>query len=415
MRPLLSRSVGALLFTLIGVLGCNDSSAPSGMTGTNGKLTLLLKDAPGDIQAAVVTIDKVYLQGEGGSTVLRDTPVTTNLLTLADTSATLAQDVIVPAGTYSQLRFVISGAYIAVDNGDGTSRIYASSPDYAGLPPGSTVAGQLQMPSFAQSGLKVNLPGGAFTVVGDDQRVLVVDFDVSQSFGHQAGNSGRWVMHPVLTATEFTTGAFGDARIDLTRGAGVTLPAGVALTNFTATITGPDNIPHTAAFVAGASPDTASASFGPLPPGTYAVTMTAPAGVSSFTTVPALPGSVDIVSSQVAVASFELSAVTAAPGSARVDISLGAGVTLPAGVDLTGFTVTLTGSDAVPHTTAFVAGATPGTFSASIGSLAPGTYAITMTAPAGVTTFTTTPALPGSVNVLGGQEAVATFVLSAVT
>lgn len=410
MRLFPSRSAGALLLGLIAVLGCSDSSAPGG----TGRLTLLLKDAPGDVTAAVVTIDQVYLQGEDGRIVLRDDPITTDLLTLAEDAAVLVEDAIVPAGTYSQLRFVVSGAYVAVDNGDGTSRIYASSPDYAGLPPGSVVTGDLQMPSFAQSGLKVNLPGDAITVEGDDQRILLVDFDVSKSFGHQAGNSGKWVMHPVLTATEITFGAFGDARIDLTLGAGVTLPAGVELTDFTATLTGDDLVPHTTAFVASATPGVFSASFGPLRPGTYAVTMTAPPEVSAFATTPALPGSVEIVGSQEAVAAFVLSAVTGV-GSARVDLSLGAGVTLPAGVALTGFSATLTGADLVPHTTAFVASATPGVFSASFGSLPPGTYAITMTAPAGVTTFATTPALPGSVVVVAGAEAVATFVLSAVT
>jgi hypothetical protein len=30
---------------------------------------------------------------------------------------------------------------------------------------------------------------------------LVLDFDVAQSFGHKAGNSGKWVMHPVIHGT----------------------------------------------------------------------------------------------------------------------------------------------------------------------------------------------------------------------
>ena len=306
MRLLLPRSTGALLVGLIGVLGCNDSSAPSGGTG---KLTLLLKDAPGDVLSAVVTIAEVNLQGDGGKTVLLNTPVTTNLLTLAADAATLVQDAVIPAGTYSQLRFVITGAYIEVDNGGGTSRIYASSPDYAGLPTGATVTGKLQMPSLAQSGLKVTLPGDALTVVGDDQKILLVDFDVSQSFGHQAGNSGKWVMHPVVTATEITTASVGSARIDFSLGAGVTLPTGVELTGFTATLTGSDGIPHTTGFTAGGSPGIFSASFNLRPPGTYAVTLTAPAGVTSFTTTPPLPGSVDVVAGQEAVASFVLSAV----------------------------------------------------------------------------------------------------------
>jgi len=118
-----------------------------------------------------------------------------------------------------------------------------------------------------------------------------------------------WVMHPVVTATEITTGAVGSARIDLSLGAGVVLPAGVALTGFTATLTGTGAVPHTTAFVAGATPGTFSASFGFLLPGTYAVTLTAPTGVTSFTTVPALPGSVDVLADQTAVAAFVLSAV----------------------------------------------------------------------------------------------------------
>ena len=128
----------------------------------------------------------------------------------------------VPAGTYSQLRFVITDAYIEVENGDGTTNIYASSPSYAGLPSGARVAGELQMPSLAQSGLKVDLPGGSIRIEGD-QRILLVDFDVAQSFGHAAGGSGRWVMHPVVHATEFV--ATGTLTATLRPAQGVTLPA----------------------------------------------------------------------------------------------------------------------------------------------------------------------------------------------
>ena len=104
-------------------------------------MTLLLTDAPGDLQEAVVTIDEIYLQGGGGKTVLLDEPVTVNLLDLADTTATLLEEVEVPEGTYQQLRFVISGGYIAVERAGGGSEIYASSTDYAGLPAGATVTG----------------------------------------------------------------------------------------------------------------------------------------------------------------------------------------------------------------------------------------------------------------------------------
>src|SRR6266568_197083 len=183
----------AALF-LATVAGCGSQST--------GKLTLMLTDAPGDFNAAVVTITEIDLVGSGGTTVLGTTKTTTNLLTLANDTAKLVNDTVVPSGTYTQLRFVITGAYVEVAQSSGGSLIYASSSDYEGLPAGAQVAGTLQMPSLAQSGLKVDLPGGS-TTVGTDSKVLLVDFDVSQSFGHQAGDSGGWVMHPVMTATDF--------------------------------------------------------------------------------------------------------------------------------------------------------------------------------------------------------------------
>src|SRR5574337_1492993 len=92
---------GSLLTALAvaGALGCSDATS----SGT-GKVSLLLKDAPGDIKAAVVTISEVDLQGSGGSTVLMSTPTTTDLTTLASTTASLVQNAVVPAGTYTQLR-----------------------------------------------------------------------------------------------------------------------------------------------------------------------------------------------------------------------------------------------------------------------------------------------------------------------
>ncbi len=149
-----------------------------------------------------MTIEEIYLQGsdgESGRTVLVDEPFTVDLLTLASTTMALVDSLELSAGTYGQLRFVISGGYIEVEGAvEGETTIYASSPDYAGLPEGATVGGTLTMPSFAQTGIKVNLPGDAFVVVADALVVLVVDFDVSQSFGHAAGASGQWVMTPVL-------------------------------------------------------------------------------------------------------------------------------------------------------------------------------------------------------------------------
>jgi hypothetical protein len=198
------------------LLACSDSSGPEGM----GRVSVLLKDAPGDVLEAVVTIDQIYLVGggsdstseasdstaedsdstadgeteDGERTNLLTAPVTVDLLTLADQWMTLVGDVEIPAGKYGQLRFVISGAYLKVA-GETGDKIYATSADYAGLPAGAVVGGSLQAPSFSHSGLKVKFPGGV-TVEGETS--LLVDFDVAQSFGHQAGQGDKWVMHPVL-------------------------------------------------------------------------------------------------------------------------------------------------------------------------------------------------------------------------
>lgn len=190
-------SLAAAASLSVGLASC-DSPTDLG----SGTLNLFLTDAPGDVLSAVVTIDRIYLQPDSGSDagriILREADVTTDLLTLVDSTHALIEGVEIPEGRYGQLRFVISGAYIVVEGEAGETEIYASSPSYHALPADAVVTGSLQMPSFAQSGLKVNLPGDAIVVADDGVVTLVVDFDVSQSFGKLAGGSGQWVMTPVL-------------------------------------------------------------------------------------------------------------------------------------------------------------------------------------------------------------------------
>ena len=186
------------LLAFAALAGCSDSSGPDTAT-----LSVLLTDAPGDVLEAVVTIDQIYLQGggaegdeeveEAGRVNLLAAPVTVDLLTLADEWMTLVEGVEIPAGQYGQVRFVISGAYLRVEEESG-DKIYATSADYDGLPDGAEVGGSLQAPSFSTSGFKVSFQGG-LTVEGETG--LLVDFDVAESFGHQTGPD-KWIMHPVL-------------------------------------------------------------------------------------------------------------------------------------------------------------------------------------------------------------------------
>lgn len=302
------RRAVALVAGLAGVLSCADQSGPG-----LASISVVLKDAPGDVTAAVVTISEINLQGSGGSLSLSTTPVTTDLTTLATDVISLVDGVTIPAGTYTQLRFVITGAYIEVENDDGSFSVYASSPDYAGLtefPDHGPVEGSLQMPSFGQSGLKVILPGNALNIGDGGQELLVVDFDVQQSFGHQAGNSGQWVMHPVIKATSI--GVTGSGVVTLTLGEGVTLPGTTTLGEFTATITGSDLVDRTLPFTDDNLDGTFEARFDLLTPGDYAVNLTAPASIATFTTVPPLPGVLTVPSGGTGVAAFVLTGTTAA-------------------------------------------------------------------------------------------------------
>ena len=106
-------SRAAALLALTAVAACSDGSGSG-----NGRVSILLTDAPGDVRKAVVTIDRIYLQagdgeGEDGRIVLREDDVTTDLLTLADSTAELVRDAVVPGGSYNQLRFVITGGCAA--------------------------------------------------------------------------------------------------------------------------------------------------------------------------------------------------------------------------------------------------------------------------------------------------------------
>ncbi len=277
LRPLLS----ALIAPVFAIAACSDSSGPN---DGNPNVTIRLTDAPGDVVAAVVTISEVYLQGSGGRVTLSNGPVTVDLVELADSTAVIVDAAEIPAATYSELRFVIGGAYIEVENGSGGTDIYSSSPSYPGLPAGAQVDGNLQMPSLGTSGLKVQIDDASTLEITADEDILV-DFDVSQSFGHPAGQSGNWVMHPVVRGGSIIEAATVVATLQL--GQGVTLPtvggSAVTLAQFKAELNG-----ETVDFSDANTDGVFEARFRFLLPGTYELDIVAPTGVT-ITTNPATP------------------------------------------------------------------------------------------------------------------------------
>jgi len=302
------RSLGWLM-ALVGtaLLGACESTSSSG--SDTSRLSIKLTDAPAELAEAWVEIRSIYLQGssdEGGSRVyLREGSTgLVDLLTLSGgTTADLVADVPVPAGTYSQLRFVIGDAYVRTRDG----RVYATSG--AKLPVGVNATGTLQCPSCAQSGLKVTLPGGSLRL-DEGSTVVVVDFDASQSFGHQAGNSGKWVMHPVLHATRFESSAGIHGRVGLA--AGVELPtcggAPVALTQLVPTATSGEVTKSGSV----ASDGTYRIDF--VAPGTYTMGM-APIGFENADSlfVVTTPGPLTVSSGTNATFDYQVTAATCKP------------------------------------------------------------------------------------------------------
>ncbi len=171
---------------------CSNTS-PTSVPMTS-RMSVYLRDAPasGSVDSVWVQINDVQLVGDTGSVSVLTAPTgLINVTALRDTVATLTAGMQVDSGSYSQVRFVLGGAVLETTTGEVYTMGGVTPPD------GLSSTGTLQCPSCAQSGLKVILPGSVHVGMGSDNGLLL-DFDVSQSFGHQAGNSGMWVMHPVI-------------------------------------------------------------------------------------------------------------------------------------------------------------------------------------------------------------------------
>jgi hypothetical protein len=207
--------------TLLAV-GCSD---PSG--SETAQVSLALTDNPGDVDSVWVEIGEIYLQGGGAQgrvTLLSEADAEglgmIELTQLAGTTLDLVSDVTIDAGNYGQLRFVVESAVLETEDGD-VFTFNATHPH--GLP----ATGSLTCPSCSTTGIKVLLPGDVANLDGGSH-LIVLDFDVSQSFGHPTGQTTGWVMHPVIRGAElaFSGGVHGtvDVARDVNNNPLVTIP-----------------------------------------------------------------------------------------------------------------------------------------------------------------------------------------------
>lgn len=181
------------ILLLAGTVACSDETGTSG----NGTVVVRLTDAPSDdLESAVIYISEVSLKGGDASAsdhVISSTKASFDLLTLQNgVMATLATAT-VPTGTYSQIRLLVDSARVTLKAG----HTFAD---------GSTTA-KLTVPSGSETGVKVSFSPPV--TVTEGQTVLLVDFDVSQSFVFQGPSDHPTSVsfRPVLHATALDVAA----------------------------------------------------------------------------------------------------------------------------------------------------------------------------------------------------------------
>lgn len=281
----------------------DDATGPE----AQARLSVFITDAPGDVHAAVVTISRVEILGTAAAEegadgdaetdnviVLTEEEWTGDLVELQNQVDALVSGATIPAGRYRELRIVITEACIEVETESG-SDIYSSSSDFDAC---GEVDGELQMPSFGSSGLKVRLPGnGGMDITGTES--LLLDFDVAQSFtGHEAGS--RWVLSPVLRLERMEDAAA--VQVSVTVGTGITLPTGIALENLRVQLDGE------AAVALDAS---GSATFEHVTEGSHTITLLGPEGSTLvLTTEPASPHTFDVAADGSAMVALTITGVS---------------------------------------------------------------------------------------------------------
>ena len=268
---------------------CGDEGSFAGPQ-SGGELSIYLTDAPGDVKAAFVTISRVELLGDradaegGGEAVvtLTEEAWTGDLLELQNDISLLVDAADVPAGTWRQIRLVIPEGCIEVETGidaetgDTLTAVYSSDSEFDLC---GDASGDLHMPSFNASGLKIQLPGGGLDFAGGADAAFLLDFDVSQSFGHEAGNSGKWVLTPVIKIDEMDDAANVQVSLELDGAAGIALPTGVTFEQFGVQLDGEAAVMFDA---------NGELSLGYVIPGSHTLTLVGPAGLT-LTSSPASP------------------------------------------------------------------------------------------------------------------------------
>ena len=159
-------AAAALAVALVGCGGGGCSSSGSGGPGTvleTSRLMLRMTDSPDPaFLAASVTISKIEVNREGAWVLVTDVPQTIDLLDIAINGKVIG-DILVPAGSFTQIRIYVSKAAITDATGDHDVKL-----------------------SSVSNGIKVNLD---FVVDLNKTTEILIDFNSHHAIVKETGNT----------------------------------------------------------------------------------------------------------------------------------------------------------------------------------------------------------------------------------
>lgn len=178
------RGIFAVGFVVCIAMACNEVSS-SGSEQGKAQLNVNLTDAPGDYQEVNIDVQGLRIRYSPSGDTTGDSeekwvdlpfePMTLNLLDFTNGADTLLASADLDPGHYSELRLILGE--------DNTVRVDSTTHD-------------LKVPSGQESGYKIKFQSDLDP--GEDMDVTI-DFDAARSV-HEAGNSGKYILKPVLKA-----------------------------------------------------------------------------------------------------------------------------------------------------------------------------------------------------------------------